>query len=285
MEHLTLERLARLVDETPEAAEQDHLARCADCRRELAVLVEQTRDLSTLPVDRVPMDSGWTELEVVLLREGLLRPDSVSTRNAGSGSGAPSHRSAPFWLRIAASFLLFVLGGAAGWGVRGITLPESPRTVVAAATVDSATIRAVSADDSREAPGSSGVAAEPTEPSSGGGAELPAPESSSAPGPPIHFISLPASVNSLEEAAQVVRTTEALYTDALVLYRDFLGQSGLVPVEDPVGRYMALGNVLAITEEAVRSAPSDPFFNGLLINTVIERDAVERNLVAFTANR
>jgi hypothetical protein len=46
---------------------------------------------------------------------------------------------------------------------------------------------------------------------------------------------------------------------------------------------MALGNVLAITEEAVRASPTDPFLNGLLINTLVERDAVERNMVVFAA--
>ena len=44
-------------------------------------------------------------------------------------------------------------------------------------------------------------------------------------------------------------------------------------VADPLERYVALGNVLAVTESAVRSDPVDPFLNGLLIITRVYGDA------------
>jgi hypothetical protein len=62
MEHLSLEALARLVDETPFRSERRHLARCPDCSRELALLREQTEALRSLP-DLRPAPGDWPALE------------------------------------------------------------------------------------------------------------------------------------------------------------------------------------------------------------------------------
>jgi hypothetical protein len=94
---------------------------------------------------------------------------------------------------------------------------------------------------------------------------------------------LPYEVASLDEAESVVRFAESLYVDALIAYRSILGRSGFTPDDDPVGRFVALGNVIAITEEAVSSAPTDPFLNTLLLNALVERDAVERGMMTFAA--
>ena len=48
MSHLTIESLARLVDESPTAAEQGHLAACAECRAALDELRAQTAELAAL---------------------------------------------------------------------------------------------------------------------------------------------------------------------------------------------------------------------------------------------
>ena len=49
MQHLTLEEVARLVDEAPEPAEAEHLRSCLVCRRELEELRRVTSELADLP--------------------------------------------------------------------------------------------------------------------------------------------------------------------------------------------------------------------------------------------
>jgi hypothetical protein len=82
----------------------------------------------------------------------------------------------------------------------------------------------------------------------------------------------------------MIQIAELLYFETLAGYRDFLAESGFEPDGDPVSRYVALGNVVAIAEEAVRLAPADPFLNGLLINTLVEREAVGRGMMRFAAD-
>jgi hypothetical protein len=103
MSHLTLEALARLVDEPPDVRERAHLAACAACRTELEALVEQCHLLAALP-ELVPGPDQWPELRSRLRRERLLRERWVV---------APGVR------RAAAAVVLFVAGGALGYGVRG----------------------------------------------------------------------------------------------------------------------------------------------------------------------
>lgn len=104
MSHLSLETLARLLDEPAEALEAAHLEICAECRAELEALREQTSDLAHLP-DLEPPPDSWPAIAARLREEGLLR----EPRRAG-GAG---------WLRLAASVALFLAGGAAGFTVRG----------------------------------------------------------------------------------------------------------------------------------------------------------------------
>lgn len=105
MSHLSIERLAALVDEQPTADEHSHLFICADCARELDAhrllhaMAGTERDLMGLPLTR------WENLSKQLRAEGLI----VS---GGTGSEATPSRPAPHWvLRIAAALLL-VAGGA-----------------------------------------------------------------------------------------------------------------------------------------------------------------------------
>lgn len=107
MSHLTLETLARLVDEPASAAEAGHLERCAVCRAELGGLVGQTAALGGLPDLLPPPPGAWTALEDRLRREGLLR---VRPRALPAGGRL---------LRIAATLAVFLLGGAAGFAARG----------------------------------------------------------------------------------------------------------------------------------------------------------------------
>jgi len=108
MSHLTVEAIARLVDELPEPAEAAHLEGCPDCRAELEALKEQRAALSALP----PLDPPagiWPALEARLAEEGLLRPARPAARPW----------RAPALLRAAAALAIFVLGGLTGAALRG----------------------------------------------------------------------------------------------------------------------------------------------------------------------
>ena len=102
MSHLTLEALARLVDEAPTSEEAKHLAGCELCREELSALRGQTETLASLPKMTPPPDL-WPALRTRLRREGLV---------------ARRWRTRPL-IRIAAALALFLAGGATGYGVRG----------------------------------------------------------------------------------------------------------------------------------------------------------------------
>ena len=99
MSHLTIETLARLMDEAPTAAEAAHLDGCTDCRNELEGLKADAAALAALPELEAP-GAQWYGLESRLQAEGLLR--------------APSRRAQAAWFRpvlqVAAAVVIFVLG-------------------------------------------------------------------------------------------------------------------------------------------------------------------------------
>ncbi len=118
MEHLSLEALARLVDEAPFRSERQHLARCPDCSRELELLREQTEALGSLP-DLRPAPGDWPALEERLKREGLLRtgtPADTVIRLIDRRRG---------WMQAAAAVVLFLAGGLSGAVLAPIDL-ETP---------------------------------------------------------------------------------------------------------------------------------------------------------------
>jgi hypothetical protein len=98
MSHLTLESLARLVDESPMADEAAHLAGCARCRDALDDLRAQTAALGALP-GVVPPDDAW---EKIVAR---VEADRVTPPRREWSLGLP---------RAAAAVVLFALGAAAG---------------------------------------------------------------------------------------------------------------------------------------------------------------------------
>lgn len=120
MAHLTLESLARLVDEPPTAAEASHLEICADCRRELDALIAQTTALGDLPALLPPPPDAWPALEDRLRREDLI------------GRRALARARWAALPRIAATVAIFLTGGLAGYMARG-TLDTPERAVHAEA--------------------------------------------------------------------------------------------------------------------------------------------------------
>ena len=88
---------------------------------------------------------------------------------------------------------------------------------------------------------------------------------------------------SLDDAEGLVRLTEELYFDALLVYRDRVDRTSPEPSGgDPISRFVALENVLAATEAAVWEAPGDPFFNGLLVSTTAEHRAAMEGMAVTT---
>jgi hypothetical protein len=122
MSHLTLETLARLIDEAPDPTENGHLDICDQCRTELEALRADAAALRELP-DPQPPIAAWVALEQRLDREGLLRKT----------------RWQQHAMRIAAVLVIFVLGSIAGGmfmrpeiGTVATTTPEQTLTMPAA---------------------------------------------------------------------------------------------------------------------------------------------------------
>lgn len=121
MSHLTLEALARLIDEPPGADEASHLAACGACREELEALREQGEALGALP-KMVPPPDSWEEIRVRLQQERLIR--------------STPRRAVSAWAwRAAAAIVLFVAGGATGYAARGAASAEPGGTVAATVPV------------------------------------------------------------------------------------------------------------------------------------------------------
>jgi hypothetical protein len=108
MGHLTLEDLARLVDQAPDPVEERHLSECESCRKEVAALRAQTESLGALP-DLRPPAGDWEALEARLAGEGLIR-------TSGLARGRPRWWASG-WMQAAAAIVLFLGGTGVGSGV------------------------------------------------------------------------------------------------------------------------------------------------------------------------
>lgn len=105
MEHLSLEDLARLVDDPPTTDEMRHLGSCEQCAKELDALREQTRALGSLP-EIMPPRGDWHAVEARLRSEGLIE-DPGLFRKLGLAR-------TPGWMKAAAAVLLFLSGTGTG---------------------------------------------------------------------------------------------------------------------------------------------------------------------------
>ena len=72
MSHLSIETLARLVDESADSHEAEHLDACEVCRAELEGLRADAAELARLP-ELAPPATHWLAIEQRLAAEGLLR--------------------------------------------------------------------------------------------------------------------------------------------------------------------------------------------------------------------
>jgi len=130
MEHLTLETLARLVDEEPQQTEKAHLEACEACAAELTAMREQTEALSTLPEIMPPL-GDWNVIEARMRSEGLVKEPTPLSKLGLART--------PAWMPAAAAVVLFLGGVATGAGVtsRGggaVALAPAPGSVEEAAS-------------------------------------------------------------------------------------------------------------------------------------------------------
>ncbi|MGH7466816.1 MAG: hypothetical protein ACRENP_02415 [Longimicrobiales bacterium] len=99
MSHLSIETLARLVEETADSHEAEHLENCDDCRAELEGMKADAAALAALPGIDPPV-TQWQAIEKRLIAEGLLRTP---------GRQWNRQRFMPL-LQLAAAIAIFVLG-------------------------------------------------------------------------------------------------------------------------------------------------------------------------------
>lgn len=139
MEHLSIEHLARLVDEAPTAEERAHVDACLECRRELAALKEQSAALGALP-ELLPPKGDWQVLEAQLRSEGLVRDPGLFTRLGLAQT--------PSWMKAAAAAVLFLSGAGAGATATALTTePVAGSDYASATTVQDAAIAVTAAQE------------------------------------------------------------------------------------------------------------------------------------------
>jgi hypothetical protein len=99
MSHLTIETLARLIEESPESHETAHLDSCDECRSELEGMKADASALAALP-EIEPPSTQWRAIEQRLVAEGLLR---LPARHWTTRGWTPVRQ-------LAAAIVIFVLG-------------------------------------------------------------------------------------------------------------------------------------------------------------------------------
>lgn len=132
MEHLTLEHLARLVDDPPTTEEMRHQADCRRCAEELDALREQTKALGSLP-EILPPKGDWQAIEARLRSEGLVQDPGLFRRLGLAHT--------PGWMKVAAAAILFLSGTGTGVAVAGTSaLGGSTATARSAEVADAASV-------------------------------------------------------------------------------------------------------------------------------------------------
>jgi hypothetical protein len=132
MEHLTIDTLARLVDEPARPEEADHLATCEVCASELASLMEQTESLRALP-EILPPRGDWEVLAARLRSDGLMKDPSLLQKIGLART--------PAWMPAAAAVVLFLGGTAFGRVLPAASVEGDPTAevaITAATTVEDA---------------------------------------------------------------------------------------------------------------------------------------------------
>lgn len=260
MQHLTLEALARLVDEVPEADEAVHLRECLVCRREMAEMRAQTEALAGL-ADPEPSPRAWAALETRLAEEGLLRRRAAAPREHA-------------WLRAAAAVALLAVGGAGGAAVwsRGGGEPAAglhlaaPQVAAAPAPEWQPADVPLAEPDAPPAAGEMArtVASAPEARDAAGGGSARRAAAADDPSRAVRR----------REAAAALADAERDYLRALADY----AATATAEDADPVTRLATLEGLVRATRHALERAPEDPVINGYHLAAMGERDAMLRQI-------
>lgn len=141
MEHLSPDTIARLVDDVPDDAETDHLARCEACAGELELARATTEALGQLPDVRPPR-GDWAVLEARLMSEGLVHTE---------GGFRSRLARTPGWMRGAAAVFLFVSGAGMGATLDRPAFLASEAPGAAGSSASFASIEPSTVDDAADA--------------------------------------------------------------------------------------------------------------------------------------
>jgi hypothetical protein len=272
MSHLSLETIARLVDEQPSALDSAHLDACAKCRAELVSMREDVASLAALP-DMTPSPDAWRDIEARLEAEGLLRAkrDIIPIRS----------RSYVPLARAAAVAVIFVGGALVG------------RTMASAGPrgIDTRTADANAANTSTQAPVTASNATSDV--------TAPTPETALPPAPGAtessRSVQLASTGNAQRGNAQrggdsadnaagdgslrELRAAEDKYFSALSRYSEKEGTE----TADPNARLAALEGIVLTTRAALAQAPTDPVINGYHLTALAQRDAMLKQIKANPA--
>jgi hypothetical protein len=269
MSHLSLESLARVVDEAPTIEEAAHLESCETCRVELDALREDVQALSMLP-DMTPSPDAWQAIERRLADEGLIRERSRF---------APA---VPRLAQMAAAVVLFLAGSMAGrMSAAPALLPIAQ--VDPAATTQSADPQTVPAADPAVGSYTADALRDDVQPAPDNAPPLPARTAPRTDSSVRLAANLPAALpTSMEDAAALLRQTEDLYLNALTRYAELATQS---EQGDPVARLAALQSIVMTTNAALSQVPADPVINGVHLAALAQRDATFAQVAAVTGER
>lgn len=238
--------LARIVDEDPTPDEAAHLASCRKCSETLAALKEDRAALASLadPSADLPIPpGGWERLKEELRSRGHLAGEP----NPGLRHGPGATRS-PGWLQLAAALLLVLGGGMGGWWI--------------------------GAEGTAGDPGVAGLDAGPSDAGSMG----PASETHRLVASLGEALDDAGAVElDLDEALRLATLTGELHRIALFRLRAAETHGGEWSTDqDAANRFAALDHLVTASRQAVRTAPTDPYLNGLLLDVRAERDLVLR---------
>jgi len=240
MSHLSLDSLARLVDEPATPEQENHLAACRECGRLLDELSAQTRALAALP-SIAPPAGAWDAIAARLEPE----PGCVARRRGTPG--ALAHTGS----RIAAF-------------IRGEHLHEERqrrtfrRATYAAAAITllfggGLTQSVLSRSDERTGVGGLGGLGR-------GGFEVGGIDLASA--------TIASAPLTIDEAKTRLRVAELIYHRALLDYSAFANP---IPPRDVVARLATLDAIVQTTGAALERAPADPVINTYHLAALAER--------------
>jgi hypothetical protein len=245
MSHLSTDRLAALGDESPTAAEAEHLAECASCAREreayraLVSMARAERDSIGLPLTRWDsIAAALADDERVAARLENASLPQVVVRSRGSSFVRMSMRAAAAVLLVAGG----LVAGRVSAGARALPLSsESANAPVAQTRASNGHRNAVSTS--------------------------------------VTGVSDPATFASVEEARLAQQRSEAVYQEAAA----FLAQHDTTGASDgsPVAyrsRLAAFDQVISTMQGAMHEAPHDPVINGYYLTTLGQREATLRQM-------